>query len=189
MTTIPADLFTPLREELNAFDEKREQLIIASRKLNHLAKKAMYDTHRNNLEEAAAIFEEATPLAQSLKESYAHDYRYKFGAVTAALQEWGECYSYYLFVKEQRLATKEELGLETEDYLLALADLTGELTRRAVALSIEKKTGEVKSLRETVDSLLGQFLSFNFRNGELRKKTDAIRWNLQKIEELLLRQI
>lgn len=186
---IDKNAFTTLRKELTGFDEAREKLILASRKLNNSAKKAMYETHRNNLEQAAALFEEMNALADGLKKSYADDYRYKIGSVTAALQEWGECFAYFVYVKEKRLVSKEELGLETEDYLLALADLTGELTRRAVSLSIEKKVDEVKELRLFVDSILGEFLSFNFRNGELRKKTDGMRWNLQKIEELLLRQI
>lgn len=187
MTSIPTKDFTAMREELETFDEKREELIIQSRKVNQLAKKAMYDTHRNNLAEAEKVFALVNPLAEELKQSYAEDRRLKIGAVTASLQEWAECYAYYIFVKEGRLISREETGLETEDYLLALADFTGEITRRAVLLSIDKKKEEVKELRVFVDDILGEFLSCNFRNGELRKKTDGVRWNLQKIEELLVR--
>jgi predicted translin family RNA/ssDNA-binding protein len=187
MTTIPIKDFTAMRTELESLDERREELIILSRKVNQLAKKAMYETHRNNLENAQKIFSEVNSLADDLKESYASDRKFKIGAVTASLQEWAECYAYYIFVKEGRLISQEETGLETEDYLLALADFTGEITRRAVLLSIEKDKESVKELRIFVDDILGEFLAFNFRNGELRKKTDAIRWNLQKIEELLVR--
>lgn len=185
---VPKETFEPLRKELEAFDEQRETLIAAARKLNTLAKKGLYEAHRNDLPEATRTFAEAKPLAEELKAAYAKDYRLKFGAVTAALQEWAECLAYLTYAKEQRLLTKDETGLETEDYLLALADLSGEMARRAVLCSIEKKPEQVKAIRAFVDELLGGFLSFNFRNGELRKKTDSVRWNLQKIEELLVRQ-
>lgn len=180
--------FDDLKKTLTAYDEQRETLIQTSRKLNGLAKKAMYETHRDDLKKAAATFGEAHELAQNLMHAYEQDHKLKFGAVTAALQEWGECYAYYIYAKEGRLVTQDELGLENEDYLLALADMTGELTRRAVLASINKEPEKVKTIRTFVDELLGIFLGFNFRNGELRKKTDAIRWNLQKIEELLVRQ-
>lgn len=180
--------FESIKETLTAYDERREELIKQSRQLNGLAKKAMYQTHRDDLEDALKTFKEADLLAQGLKKAYAQDHKLKFGAVTAALQEWGECYAYYVYAKEGRLVQQDELGLEDDDYLLALADMTGELTRRAVLASINKEKEKVKAIRAFVDDLLGIFLGFNFRNGELRKKTDSIRWNLQKIEELLVRQ-
>lgn len=185
---LPQEEFDAMRDELTSFDEKREELIITSRKLQNLAKKAMYNTHRDELDKAKIGFDEALPLAQKFLSLIIENRKYKIGAVTAALQEWAECVAYYVYVKENRLITQKELELETEDYLLALSDLTGELTRRAVLKTINKEFETVKSIRLFIDDLLGVFLSFNFRNGELRKKTDQVRWNLQKVEELLVRQ-
>ncbi len=179
--------FEEMRKSIKDFDKKREELIIAGRKILTLSKKTIYETHRNNLDEARVSFEKSVLIVKLLKEAIAENYRYKLPAVSAALQEWAESYSYYIFVKEDRLLRRSEAGISAEDYLLALSDLTGELTRRAVIFSIDKKVDEVRKIREFVDELMGEFLGFNFRNGELRKKTDQIRWNLQKIEELLVR--
>ncbi|MBD3209713.1 hypothetical protein GF367_04855 [Candidatus Woesearchaeota archaeon] len=180
--------FEELQQELRGLEEQRESLLSDARKLHSLAKRAMYQTHRDLLGEAAALFKQAEPMAKGLISAYRGNPKLKFGAVTAALQEWCECYAYYVYLKQGRLLLRSDVGLETEDYLLALADLSGELVRRAVSLSIDKKVADVKRIRAFVDSLYGHFLGFDFRGGELRKKTDAIRWNLQKIEELLVRQ-
>ncbi|MBN1275252.1 hypothetical protein JXA12_03090 [Candidatus Woesearchaeota archaeon] len=188
MATIPHDQFARLRKELAARDEEREQLIKQARALNVLAKQAMHATHRGDLEKAKRVLAEADPVAAGFIKGYEEEPWRKVGAVTAALQEWGECKAYYVYATEGRLAAQDELGLEAEDYLLALADLTGELTRKAVMASIDKDAAAVRDIRSFVDELLGLFLSFDFRNGELRKKTDAVRWNLQKIEELLAKQ-
>ena len=40
-------------------------------------------------------------------------------------------------------------------------------------------------IREAIDLLYGQFVKFDFRNGELRRKYDAIKYNLQKVERIL----
>lgn len=179
--------FESMRKELEEFDIQREELILSSRKLLAQAKQAMYHVHRDELEKAKTVLDTTQTIVDKLKEKVADTAHGKVGAVTAALQEWAESFSYYIYATEKRLATKEELGLGTEDYLLALSDLTGELTRRAVLSSINKDVETVKEIRIFVDELFGEFLQFNFRNGELRKKTDQIRWNLQKIEELLVK--
>ncbi len=184
---LPQDQFDRLKQELSAFDELREDLIKRSRRLNTLAKQGLYKSHRDEFSAAEETFKEADPLAAELIKAYEENPKAKIGAVTAALQEWGECKAYHIYASEGRLATQEELGLEAEDYLLALADLSGELLRRAVLASIAKDHEKAKAIRDSVDELHGVFVQFDFRNGELRKKADRLRWNLQKIEELLVK--
>jgi len=66
-----------------------------------------------------------------------------------------------------------------------LCDLTGELVRRVVASAIKKDFRSVIQIKELVGELYNEFLSFNLRNSELRKKSDSIKWNLQKIEDIV----
>jgi predicted translin family RNA/ssDNA-binding protein len=63
--------------------------------------------------------------------------------------------------------------------------LTGELGRRSVLEAIAKNKDEVQTIRELVDEIYGVFARLDLRNGEIRKKGDAIKWNLNKIEEVL----
>jgi predicted translin family RNA/ssDNA-binding protein len=78
------------------------------------------------------------------------------------------------------------LGVETEAYLLGLCDLTGELVRKAVKDVIDGKYDSAEEITKLVEEIYGEFLKFDLRNGNLRQKSDSIKWNLQKLEQLLL---
>jgi predicted translin family RNA/ssDNA-binding protein len=78
-----------------------------------------------------------------------------------------------------------ELGVEPEEYLLGLCDLTGELVRYAVRKGTAKDKRAVQNARDMVDGINGELLQFDLRNGELRKKYDSVKYNLQKIETVL----
>ncbi|MDP7506717.1 MAG: hypothetical protein QF362_04730, partial [Candidatus Woesearchaeota archaeon] len=80
---------------------------------------------------------------------------------------------------------KKTLGVNSEDYLLGLCDLTGELGRRAVSLATKREFKEVELIKDTVEEIYGEFLKFNLRNSQLRRKSDSIKWNLKKLEEIM----
>jgi hypothetical protein len=50
---------------------------------------------------------------------------------------------------------------------------------------IDDKKNEALKIREAVEEIYGEFLNFDLRNGELRKKSDQIKWNMQKLEDLV----
>lgn len=92
----------------------------------------------------------------------------------------------HTFLKEGRLVRKDELGLVTdEEYLLGLCDVAGELGRHAVHRATERDIAAVRRVRELLDALLGELLQFDFRNGELRRKYDGVKYSVQKVEQLL----
>lgn len=64
-------------------------------------------------------------------------------------------------------------------------DLTGELMRYAVSRATERDVEGVRRCAELVDSLQGQLIQFEFRNGALRKKYDSIKYNMKKLETVL----
>ena len=53
-------------------------------------------------------------------------------------------------------------------------------------LSTKRFKLEALMIKEIVEEIYGEFLKFDLRNGELRKKSDAIKWNLNKLEDLTL---
>jgi hypothetical protein len=61
-------------------------------------------------------------------------------------------------------------------------DFTGELLRAAVAAATARDTGAVLRAKEVVDSLQGQFLQMDLRNGAVRKKYDTLKYTLRKLE-------
>src|SRR3989344_3735484 len=103
-----------------------------------------------------------------------------------ALQEYVEAMAYHHFVKYKKLISKSKLKVDAESYLLGLADLSGELVRRAGAEIIRKNYKEAERIKKFVNLLYGEFLGLDLRGSDLRKKSDALRWNLKKLEETML---
>ena len=64
--------------------------------------------------------------------------------------------------------------------------MTGELVRLAVNQSIRKNKIQALEIKDFVTDIYGEFLKLDFRNGELRKKSYSIKWNLRKLEDLAL---
>ena len=80
--------------------------------------------------------------------------------------------------------SRDALGVTAEEYLLGLADLAGELARRAVLAATKQDTWEVTRIHDLLQALYGKFIEYDFRNGELRRKFDSIKYQLQKVEEV-----
>lgn len=178
--------FQSMASEMEDFDKKREEIIKSSRDVLKLSKQAVYDIHRNDLNYASKRINEAEELIKSIrKQTSLLKGLDAIGAFNASLEEWVEAKCYHEYSKNDKIPTRKKLGVDIETYLGALSDLTGELARRAVNLAIERKSDDVKKIRDLTDEIYGQFLKFNFRNGELRRKFDSIKWNLKKIEEVL----
>ena len=88
-------------------------------------------------------------------------------------------------MKNRRIPTKSDLDVSAEDYLSGICDLTGELVRKAIYDVIHKNFNEAEKIKELVHDIYGEFLKLHLRNGELRKKSDSIKWNLKKLEEVM----
>ena len=174
--------FKKLREELHRLDIKREEIIQTSREIINLSKQIIYATQRNELKSADSAIKIIKEKIKKLK---------KLNIITdtninsVAFQEYVEAICFYEFVKNNKIPTKSSLGVNSGDYLSGLCDLTGELVRKAIYNVIHKKFDEASKIKELVHDIYGEFLKLHLRNSELRKKSDAIKWNLKKLEEVM----
>lgn len=180
-TMINKNEFIGIRKDLKDFEEKREETIRKSRDIIMLSKQIIYSTQRNELKKAEELCEEIRKLVKELPSG-----NYDTDMETVAVQEYVEAVCFYEFVKNKKLLTRKELGVITGDYLLGLCDLTGELVRQAVNAVINKRYDEAIEIKEFVSEIYGEFLQFDLRGGQLRKKADSIKWNLRKLEDLAL---
>ena len=57
---------------------------------------------------------------------------------------------------------------------------------REIFDAIKKDFDSCLKIKDSVEEIHGEFLKFDLRNGELRKKSDSIKWNLNKLEDLVL---
>lgn len=174
--------FDSIREEMHKIDLKREEVIQLSREIITVSKQIIYAAQRNDLKEAEDSIRKIKDKVKKLK---------KINIITdtnihsVAFQEYVEAIAFYEFVKNKKIPTKASLGVSAEDYLSGLCDLTGELGRKAIYDVIHKKFDEAERIKELVHDIYGEFLKLHLRNGELRKKSDSIKWNLKKLEEVM----
>jgi len=181
---IDKKIFAKLRKEMEERDILREKLIVNSRPILKESKQVIYALHRNDIVSAKKSLDSARMALIDLKK-IAEDSSLEVGAFYSALQEYTEAACYYYFVKEDRLADNNELLVDGENYLLGLCDLTGELARRAVFSVVNENYHEIKKIQEFVETIHNEFLEFELRNGEIRRKSDSIKYNLKKIEDIM----
>lgn len=174
-----------MKKKIEEFDEQREVLIKASRDVLRFSKQTISTLQRNDIKEAEKLMKDVEKTLSKCREIVDKDMKLQtVGAYSEALQEYTEAKTLFGFLKG-KIPETEELKVPYEDYLMGLCDLTGELSRMAVISAINSDNKKVQKIRDVVDEIYVFFCSLDMRNGELRKKADAIKWNLKKIEEVL----
>ena len=174
--------FSKIRQEMHKLDMKREEVIQTSREVITLSKQIIYAAQRNDMKEAEASIKK---IKEKIKKLRKVNISTDTSINSVAFQEYVEAIAFYEFVKNKKIPTKASLGVSAEDYLSGLCDLTGELVRKAIFDVIHKKFDEAEKIKELVHDIYGEFLKLHLRNGELRKKSDSIKWNLKKLEEVM----
>ena len=184
--SIDAKAFTDLRNKLKAIDEQRELVIATSRELIKATKQAIYALHRG--ESADLLMKELQTKAKKLADQAKHDPSLEFsGPTKAGFQEYVEACLFYAFINNKPFPTPTSLNVHPEFFLLGVCDFSGELVRAAINGAINHKFAKAAKIRLFVEELYGELLKFDFRNGELRKKFDAIKYGLEKLEDLALK--
>ncbi len=182
MATIP--LTKELAQYIKDEDAKREEIITQSRVILKESKSAIYSIHRREFVEAKNLLESAQRAIAALRKIIAAHPHLQYN-LDNALEEYAEAKCYYSVEVDKKIPSFQDIDVDPINYLAALSDLTGELGRRAVIEATAKNTARVEELRDIIEEVHGLLVKIDLRNGELRKKSDAIKWNLQKVEELL----
>ncbi|MFH0978130.1 MAG: hypothetical protein V1837_02390 [Candidatus Woesearchaeota archaeon] len=172
--------FERIRQEFKRFEEQRETVIQTSRVIINLSKQIIFGLQRSDRKKAEGLIKEIKALVKKLPQE-----QFDANIQNVAKQEFVEAMCFYEFVANKKIPTPKELGVEDENYLLGLCDLTGELVRKAVMDGINKDFNSANEIHELVQEIYEEFLKFDLRNGELRKKADSIKWNLKRLDDLL----
>lgn len=176
--------FTKLEKEFKGYDSLRELLIKKSRDVLKLSKQLIYAVHRDELNQATKLLKQIEAERSELNKIAKKHPKLEFeGSYKIAIQEYAEAALYLNFVKKGELTP---LNISASHFILGLADLPGELVRRAVYLAGKGKVDEVTKIRDLVDHIYGQLLKFDFRDNEVRRKVDGIKYDLRKLEDLVL---
>jgi predicted translin family RNA/ssDNA-binding protein len=179
--------FEEMRKEFDDFDNNRELLIKKTRDILKLSKQMIYSVHRDDLKEAEGIEteivsakKEADTIAKKSPKLEA------VGAYAVAIGEFVEAMLYMSFLKHKKIPSAKELKVSVDNYLHGIIDLTGELGRKAVQLAGKGDFAEVVEIKEIVSEIYGELLKFDFRDSDQRRKFDSVKYDLKKMEDLVL---
>ena len=174
--------FKALQKAFKQYDSQREVVIKKTRDVLKLSKQVIYAVHRddNCVKLLASLEKERKHLDVLVKKHKGLQFE---GSYKVALQEYVEALLYFNYVKLGKLI---DIKVTPEHYVLGLCDLPGELVRRAVYMAGKGKVEEVIRIRDIVDEIYGELLKFDFRQNEIRRKVDGIKYELRKLEDVVL---
>ncbi len=179
-----SDEFASLKKEIEAVDAKRETLIAQTREILKASKGAIYSLQRGDNKAAEKALAELKPKIAALK-PYSEDANYA-SVTKPPIQEYVEAACFREFINSGRILPREKIGVSAENYVAGLCDLSGEIVRKAVNAAINDDSRTVISAKKFIESIYYGLMQFDFRNGELRRKFDGIKYDLKKMEDLLL---
>lgn len=177
-----------MKESYDKDDSLRDQIIKQSRDILKPSKLAIYAVHKGDMNKAQELVAQAKEVIKKVYSLIKESSFESQGAFKAGLEEYVEAVCFINYIKTNKLPLKKDIEdeflLPDATYLGGLGDFVGELTRRVVLLATKKEYDEVKKIHELIQEIYGLFLAFDFRNGELRKKFDGLKYSLAKVESI-----
>lgn len=168
-----------IRRELKVKDKVREKVLTLSREIVRLSTQAVVSMHQEAFDDARSKLEEAKENLHKMRgvlegwPELAHS-----GSVTAAYQEYVEAKLLLSFITRKKFPGPEELGAPSIPYILGLADMVGELRRRALDSIRRGELEEAEkclTVMEDVHALLMEIEHGEALAPGLRRKCDVAR--------------
>jgi translin len=144
-------LLSKVRIELEQKEEAKEEIQKNMRQATRLSKQAILLIHQRRLEEARKSLKETDRLFSTLTK-LAKKYQEFFysGIVSAAFQEYAEAQILFRWAEKEQFIGPKELNVPSIDYVLGLADVIGELRRRALDML---RNGDVKMAEKCLETM------------------------------------
>lgn len=203
------DAFSHYAEYLNGLNEKRERVVKASRDITMNSKKVIFQVHRiskNNMEEVLEKAEKDLALVREqhisrlVKELHGTDFWKLRRAYSPGIQEYVEAATFFKFCKTGTLLNLDELNaslltlndpsveplqINVLDYLLGIADLTGELMRLAIGRISEGELEWAKRICQFVRDIYRELtlvVPLMDDTHDMKMKMDVMLQSVVKIE-------
>ncbi|CAN6454765.1 unnamed protein product [Victoria cruziana] len=201
--------FEHYSQYLNKLNDKRERIVKASRDVTINSKKVIFQVHRitkQNREEVLVKAEKDLSIvtdqymARLVNELQGSDFWKLRRAYSPAVQEYVEAASLCKFCKSGTVLTLSEINktllylsdkfveplqINILDYLLGIADFTGELMRLAIGRISDGELGYAKMIRGTIRDIyreLTLLVPDMEENSDMKKKMETMLHSVIKIE-------
>jgi len=182
-----------LREAYADYDQQRELVIKDCRDVQKAAKQAIFAAQRGNLENAAALIQQAVDGARTIFERHVEPLPgLRYGSFSNALEELAEAQLFLAWLEAEAksqvavLPSRSSLAgglLSAFEYLGALSDFSGEVGRKAVEAATRRDTAAVRRCLMAVYSSHRLLASIPLSENQ-RKKLEAAQRNLRKLESI-----
>jgi len=144
-----------IQKELASFDEAREKVLEAARLATRLSGWSIIQMHRNQMDRAAGTLKEAKESLTRINDLLRKNPELKqAGSILVAYQEYAEAVLLDHILREKRVPSLREVGVEPMPYILGILDLIGELRR--VALNHLRK-GRANNADKTLKTMEGLY--------------------------------
>lgn len=186
----------------------REKVIKKSREILKDSKKSIFYLQSDHSHKAIEIIENNQVKLKKLSEKHSVNELKSITPFLEALQEFYESVIFYTTIqaikrdndkttrKVENQQTKDpekilneifkEEYFDYEEFLKGACDAIGELVRLSVKYSIKNRIEEVIKITEISEEFYYTFLDLTGYTGNLRRKIDSVKWNIDKMQELIL---
>jgi translin len=173
-----------IRRDFETRTAARDHALALARQLTRACSLAIRAVHRDDAQTMHVQLQEARRIADSLRASLAsHPDLYYAGYTQDALKEFVEANVACALIRNEPLQTPEELVVEPATYLNGLAEVVGELRRRALDILRHGYSTEVERLLGYMDEIYSIMVTMDYpdaiTNG-LRRQTDLARGIIEK---------
>jgi len=168
-----------IQDELQKREAVHEEVQRDMRRATRLSKQAILFTHQERFRDAKKLLKEADGLFTELR-SIAKTYpdMVYSGLVDAAFQEYAEARTLLGLVEEDRFISREEIGVNSIAFVLGLADVIGELRRRALDSLRKEDVKTAEDCLHLMEEIYVELVSMNeayMLVPGLRRKSDVAR--------------
>ena len=178
------DIAERIRQSFETRTTAREKALSRTRALTRHCANAIRAVHRDEENVAQQNLAEAHLLAQALRDNLVNNPDIYFAGYTQdALKEYAEANIVAALIRNGKLPTPEELGLEYATYLQGLAEAVGELRRRCLDILRHGHSDEAERLLTHMDDIYAVLVTMDYPDaitGGLRRLTDIVRGITEK---------
>lgn len=211
MAKTVSDIFLSYQTYMTAEQDLREDIRLAVRDLEHTAREILaviQSIHQEQgIKDLSIVCVQARKLFDTAKQQYTElgtkipkDQYHRFHDHWRFVnQRFVFLVAMVLYLETECLVTREDLSsilglqvepksgfhLELDDYLMGLLSLSSELARFSVNSVTAGDYGRPLRIAKFVNELNAGFRLLNLKNDGLRKKYDALKYDIKKVEEVV----
>ncbi len=168
-----------IETEVKARKRLKDELYDAMRKATRLSKQAIFLVHRRKIAEARKTLQRAAEsFTQLAGIPTVHQALLHSGIVHSAFQEYSEAHIFLNLTEHGTFIEPEEINAPAISYLLGLADVVGELRRKALDALREGDVTTAERDLEAMELIYSDIMSMDealHGVSELRRKCDVAR--------------